>query len=32
MRMSKLDIAFEIGRGWNGGWELTAREFRAHEA
>jgi single-stranded-DNA-specific exonuclease len=29
--MISLDIAFEIGRGWNGGWELTAREFRAHQ-
>jgi single-stranded-DNA-specific exonuclease len=23
-----MDIAFEIERGWFGGWELTAREFR----
>ena len=28
---TSLDIAFEISRGWNGGWELTAKEFRAHE-
>jgi single-stranded-DNA-specific exonuclease len=27
--MKSLDIAFEIERGWQGGWELTAREFRA---
>ncbi len=26
--MGALDIAFEIERGWFGGWELTAREFR----
>jgi single-stranded-DNA-specific exonuclease len=30
--MKSLDIAFEIERGWQGGWELTAREFREHEA
>jgi single-stranded-DNA-specific exonuclease len=30
--MKSLDIAFEIERGWQGGWELTAREFRASEA
>jgi len=30
--MKSLDIAFEIERGWQGGWELTAREFRAAEA
>lgn len=29
--MKSLDIAFEIERGWQGGWELTAREFRAAE-
>ncbi|HVW11815.1 MAG TPA: single-stranded-DNA-specific exonuclease RecJ [Bryobacteraceae bacterium] len=29
--MQSLDIAFEIERGWQGGWELTAREFRAAE-
>ena len=28
--MGPMDIAFEIERGWLGGWELTAREFRAH--
>jgi len=28
--MGKLDIAFEIERGWYGGWDLTAREFRLH--
>jgi single-stranded-DNA-specific exonuclease len=28
--MTSLDVAFEIGRGWSGGWELTAREFRPH--
>ena len=28
--MQSLDIAFEIERGWYGGWDLTAREFRAH--
>ena len=27
--MGTMDIAFEIDRGWYGGWELTAREFRA---
>jgi single-stranded-DNA-specific exonuclease len=30
--MKSLDIAFEIERGWQGGWELTAREFRAAES
>ncbi len=29
--MELLDVAFEIDRGWSGGWDLTAREFRAHE-
>jgi single-stranded-DNA-specific exonuclease len=29
--MGLIDIAFEIERGWYGGWSLTAREFRAHE-
>lgn len=29
--MKSLDITFEIERGWQGGWELTAREFRAAE-
>lgn len=29
--MPLLDIAFEIERGWSGGWDLTAREFRASE-
>jgi single-stranded-DNA-specific exonuclease len=28
--MTSMDIAFEIERGWSGGWELTAREFRPH--
>jgi single-stranded-DNA-specific exonuclease len=28
--MGLLDIAFEIERGWFGGFSLTAREFRAH--
>lgn len=28
--MASMDIAFEIERGWFGGWSLTAREFRAH--
>jgi len=27
--MESMDIAFEIGRGWYGGWDLTAREFQA---
>jgi single-stranded-DNA-specific exonuclease len=27
--MGSMDIAFEIGRGWYGGWDLTAREFCA---
>ena len=27
--MTSMDIAFEIERGWYGGWSLTAREFRA---
>jgi single-stranded-DNA-specific exonuclease len=26
--MTSMDIAFEIERGWSGGWSLTAREFR----
>ncbi len=26
--MTSVDIAFEIERGWFGGWSLTAREFR----
>jgi hypothetical protein len=26
--MATMDIAFEIERGWNSGWSLTAREFR----
>ena len=29
--MPSLDIAFEIERGWYGGWSLTAREFRRSE-
>lgn len=28
--MASMDIAFEIERGWYGGWSLTAREFRAN--
>jgi hypothetical protein len=28
--MGRLDIAFEIDRGWYGGWDLIAREFRGH--
>jgi single-stranded-DNA-specific exonuclease len=27
--MTSMDVAFEIERGWSGGWDLTAREFCA---
>jgi single-stranded-DNA-specific exonuclease len=26
--MGSVDVAFEIDRGWFGGWELTARDFK----
>jgi single-stranded-DNA-specific exonuclease len=28
--MGSMDVAFEIDRGWYGGWDLIAREFRGH--